>query len=78
MYVISYRQAQTTVLKGVPLLQEHNVPTQRPDDYFAEMLKSDQHMNKVGIYAASVIVNQMSNIIYMLTLHNDVLLNKSI
>ena len=24
-----------------------NIPTRRPDDYFAQMLKSDQHMGKI-------------------------------
>lgn len=43
----SYRQAQATVLEALPLLNKHNISTKRPDDYFAEMAKSDQHMQKV-------------------------------
>lgn len=43
----SYRQAQATVLKALPLLNKHDISTKRPDDYFAEMAKSDQHMQKV-------------------------------
>ncbi|XP_054645713.1 probable rRNA-processing protein EBP2 isoform X1 [Dunckerocampus dactyliophorus] len=42
-----YRQAQATVLEALPLLNKHNVSTKRPDDYFAEMAKSDQHMQKI-------------------------------
>lgn len=43
----SYRQAQATVLEALPKLQKHNIPTKRPEDYFAEMTKTDQHMQKV-------------------------------
>lgn len=42
-----YRQAQATVLEALPLLNKNGVPTKRPDDYFAEMAKSDQHMQKI-------------------------------
>uniref|UniRef100_A0A8C6KIK6 EBNA1 binding protein 2 n=1 Tax=Nothobranchius furzeri TaxID=105023 RepID=A0A8C6KIK6_NOTFU len=42
-----YRQAQATVLNALPLLNEHDIATKRPDDYFAEMAKSDQHMQKI-------------------------------
>lgn len=44
----SYRQAQATVLRALPLLNKHGIPTKRPEDYFAEMAKSDQHMQKVS------------------------------
>lgn len=43
----SYRQAQATVLEALPKLKKHNIPTKRPEDYFAEMTKTDQHMQKV-------------------------------
>ncbi|KAF7202293.1 putative rRNA-processing protein EBP2 [Nothobranchius furzeri] len=43
-----YRQAQATVLNALPLLNQHDIATKRPDDYFAEMAKSDQHMQKVS------------------------------
>lgn len=46
--IYSYRQAQATVLEALPLLNKHNIATKRPDDYFAEMAKSDQHMQKVS------------------------------
>lgn len=42
-----YRQAQATVLQALPLLSKHGIATKRPDDYFAEMAKSDQHMQKI-------------------------------
>uniref|UniRef100_H2M4D8 EBNA1 binding protein 2 n=1 Tax=Oryzias latipes TaxID=8090 RepID=H2M4D8_ORYLA len=42
-----YRQAQATVLEALPLLRKHDINTRRPDDYFAEMAKSDQHMQKI-------------------------------
>lgn len=45
--IYSYRQAQATVLEGLPLLHKLGVPTRRPDDYFAQMAKSDHHMKKV-------------------------------
>ena len=43
----SFRQAQAAVLEALPLLQQNDIPTKRPDDYFAEMVKSDEHMEKV-------------------------------
>ncbi|CAJ1061073.1 probable rRNA-processing protein EBP2 [Xyrichtys novacula] len=42
-----YRQAQATVLEALPLLKMHGILTKRPDDYFAEMAKSDQQMQKI-------------------------------
>ncbi|XP_042372624.1 probable rRNA-processing protein EBP2 [Plectropomus leopardus] len=42
-----YRQAQATVLEALPLLSKHGIATKRPDDYFAEMAKSDQQMQKI-------------------------------
>ncbi|XP_009956977.1 PREDICTED: probable rRNA-processing protein EBP2, partial [Leptosomus discolor] len=41
-----YRQAQAAVLEALPKLRKLQVPTRRPDDYFAEMAKSDQQMQK--------------------------------
>lgn len=48
LFICSYRQAQATVLDALPLLSKHGIPTKRPDDYFAEMAKSDQQMQKVS------------------------------
>lgn len=45
--VFSYRQAQATVLEALPKLKKLQILTKRADDYFAEMAKSDQHMQKV-------------------------------
>ncbi|CAL1544258.1 unnamed protein product [Lymnaea stagnalis] len=42
-----YKQAQATVLEGLARLAKLSVPTKRPEDYFAEMAKSDDHMKKV-------------------------------
>lgn len=46
-YICSYRQAQAAVLAVLPRLHQLKVPTKRPTDYFAEMAKSDQQMQKV-------------------------------
>ncbi|KAH8247455.1 hypothetical protein KR038_004546 [Drosophila bunnanda] len=45
--MLFHRQAQTAVLEGIPRLHELGIKTRRPDDYFAEMAKSDEHMQKV-------------------------------
>lgn len=42
-----YRQAQASVLEGIPRLHKLGVKTKRPEDYFAEMAKSDDHMKRV-------------------------------
>lgn len=42
-----YRQAQATVLEVIPRLKSMGVPTKRPEDYFAQMAKTDDHMNKI-------------------------------
>ncbi|XP_039591182.1 probable rRNA-processing protein EBP2 [Polypterus senegalus] len=42
-----YRQAQAAILEALPRLHKLKIPTKRPEDYFAEMAKSDQHMQKV-------------------------------
>ena len=44
----SYQQACSSVKVGLRKLEELGVPTQRPEDYFAEMVKNDDHMRKVG------------------------------
>ena len=43
-----YRQAQAAVLEGLARLKSMKVPTKRPDDYFAQMAKTDEHMQKVS------------------------------
>ncbi|GJQ75767.1 hypothetical protein Trydic_g17838 [Trypoxylus dichotomus] len=42
-----YRLAQATVLDALPKLKEMNIQTKRPEDYFAEMAKTDAHMQKI-------------------------------
>jgi len=44
---IFHRQAQGAVMEGINRLKKLGIPTSRPDDYFAEMAKSDEHMQKV-------------------------------
>lgn len=42
-----HRQAQAAVVDGIARLHKLNLPTKRPDDYFAEMAKTDEHMQKI-------------------------------
>lgn len=42
-----YRQAQAAVLAVLPRLHQLKIPTKRPTDYFAEMAKTDQQMQKI-------------------------------
>lgn len=45
--MLFYCQAQAAVMAGIPRLRLAGIPTRRPEDYFAEMAKSDLHMKKV-------------------------------
>ncbi|KAI6239295.1 hypothetical protein M3Y99_00604500 [Aphelenchoides fujianensis] len=49
----STMQALSAVRKAIPLLEKEGIPVFRPDDYFAEMSKTDAHMQK-----ASAVVRQ--------------------
>lgn len=49
-----HRQAQAAVLEGIPRLHNLGVKTKRPDDYFAQMAKSDEHMQKVRWYLSTL------------------------
>ena len=51
----SYQQALSAVEMGHHKLQELDVPTTRPEDYFAEMVKTDDHMRKVCFSAPTKI-----------------------
>lgn len=42
-----YNLTRENVKKGMEILVQAKVPISRPDDYFAEMLKTDEHMAKV-------------------------------
>lgn len=44
---VFYRQAQEAVMSVLPKLKELGLRTERPNDYLAEMAKSDNHMQKV-------------------------------
>lgn len=44
-----YNQSLMAVKEGRRLLADLNVPTQRPNDYFCENVKTDTHMNRVGL-----------------------------
>lgn len=43
----SYKQALEAVNIGRAKLAAFGMPIDRPDDYFAEMVKSDEHMKRV-------------------------------
>jgi len=45
--LLFFRQAQASIAVALPQLRQLGVVTERPYDYFAEMAKSDQHMEKV-------------------------------
>ncbi|EGD82700.1 hypothetical protein PTSG_03361 [Salpingoeca rosetta] len=42
-YDLTLKAAQ----QGQNLLKKHNIPIERPGDYFAEMIKTDDHMEKI-------------------------------
>lgn len=45
--MLFHRQAQAAVLEGFAKLKQLGIPTIRPDDFFAEMAKTDEHMQKI-------------------------------
>ena len=47
IFCFSYHQAQASVLIGLRKLEGLGIPTSRPEDYYAEMVKTDDHMRKV-------------------------------
>ncbi|KAM3719137.1 putative rRNA-processing protein [Dirofilaria immitis] len=52
--IIFYKQAEKAVRITFPRLHEMGVRISRPTDYFAEMVKSDQHMQKIRQRMAEV------------------------
>lgn len=42
-----HRQAQAALLNAIPRIKKLGIPISRPKDYFAEMIKTDEHMHKV-------------------------------
>ena len=45
--MLFYRQAQAAVLAALPRLHDMKIVTRRPEDYFAQMVKTDDHMQKI-------------------------------
>ncbi|XP_055525783.1 probable rRNA-processing protein EBP2 homolog [Wyeomyia smithii] len=45
--ILFHRQAQAAVVEGIKRLHDLGIVTKRPDDYFAEMAKTDEHMQRV-------------------------------
>merc|ERR1712020_261379 len=50
--MLFYRQAQATVLESFARLNNMGINTKRPEDYFAQMMKSDDHMQKIRVKLA--------------------------
>ncbi|CAD6237071.1 GSCOCG00002126001-RA-CDS [Cotesia congregata] len=42
-----HRQAQAAVMFCMPRIKKLGIPTIRPEDYYAEMAKTDEHMHKI-------------------------------
>lgn len=47
MRLLSYKQALHCAQEAKNLAAKHNLPFTRPSDYFAEMVKSDAHMERI-------------------------------
>ncbi|XP_053657926.1 probable rRNA-processing protein EBP2 homolog [Anopheles marshallii] len=45
--ILFHRQAQAATIEGIRKLHELGIATKRPDDYFAEMAKTDEHMQRI-------------------------------
>ena len=45
--MLFHRQAQATTLESLARIKNMGLPSKRPDDYFAQMFKSDEHMQKI-------------------------------
>jgi len=56
--MLFYRQAQATVFEAIPRLRSANIATKRPDDFYAQMAKTDEHMKKIREY----LVNRKADI----------------
>lgn len=52
----SYKQAEKAAQVAVLRLREMGVKIFRPTDYYAEMVKSDQHMQKVNLFFAWLLI----------------------
>ena len=56
--LVFYEQALSAVKAAKILCEKEKIPFNRPDDYFAEMVKSDSHMQKVR----QALVDESNNI----------------
>lgn len=45
--ILFHRQAQAAAVEGIKRLHDLGIVTKRPDDYFAEMAKTDEHMQRI-------------------------------
>uniref|UniRef100_A0A182MAB3 rRNA-processing protein EBP2 n=1 Tax=Anopheles culicifacies TaxID=139723 RepID=A0A182MAB3_9DIPT len=45
--ILFHRQAQAATIEGIRKLHDLDIVTKRPDDYFAEMAKTDEHMQRI-------------------------------
>ena len=45
--VAFYNMTRENVMKGMRIMVQSKMPISRPDDFLAEMLKTDEHMVKV-------------------------------
>ncbi|XP_065082406.1 probable rRNA-processing protein EBP2 homolog [Ochlerotatus camptorhynchus] len=45
--ILFHRQAQAAAVEGIKRLHDMGIVTKRPDDYFAEMAKTDEHMQRI-------------------------------
>ena len=71
--ILFYRQAQSAVLEALPRLKSMNIPTKRPDDYFAQMAKTDEHMQKVSWATAQDNLDQSHNDCLQPNVHHRVI-----
>lgn len=45
--MLFYKQSETGAQQSIARLKSLGIPTERPEDFFAEMVKSDEHMKRV-------------------------------
>lgn len=45
--ILFHRQAQAACVEGIKRFHDLGIVTKRPDDYFAEMAKTDEHMQRI-------------------------------
>ena len=74
-----YNQSLMAVKEGRRLLADLNVPTQRPNDYFCENVKTDTHMNRVSLQRFSAAQHYchkiINSILYILCTHISLIIH---